>query len=265
MSDFETDTRLNCGEDGQWQGTVSPHWGIGDNPNGGYLVSIAMRALAALNPSHPDPLTITAHYLRPGVPSAPCTVEADLIRAGRTITTARARLEQEGKSRIEVLAGFGDLTAGSQDDTRLTVPAPTLPPPADCLQRSGEEQGVHLPILDRLDIRLHPDEARAGTAGQAQVSGWVRFRDGSPADSLAAVLFTDAFPPSLFGLLGIIGWMPTLELTVHVRRRPAPGWICGQFRTEDLNDGRMIEDGALWDENGDLIAQSRQVGLLLRN
>ena len=64
-------------------------------------------------------------------------------------------------------------------------------------------------------------------------------------------------------LLGKIGWVPTIELTVHVRQRPAPGWVCGQFVTEDLHDGRMIESGTLWDSTGALFARSRQLAMLL--
>jgi acyl-CoA thioesterase len=56
--------------------------------------------------------------------------------------------------------------------------------------------------------------------------------------------------------------VPTIELTVHVRRRPAPGWMLGQFRTLDLIDGRLIEDGVLWDSAGNLVAQSRQLALV---
>ena len=77
------------------------------------------------------------------------------------------------------------------------------------------------------------------------------------------MLFADAFPPSIFGLVGNIGWVPTLELTVQIRRKPSPGWVQGDFNTLDLNDGRMIEDGLLWDNDGNLIAQSRQISLLL--
>jgi acyl-CoA thioesterase len=66
----------------------------------------------------------------------------------------------------------------------------------------------------------------------------------------------------VFGRIGATGWVPTVELTVHLRRRPAPGWILGQFRTSDLADGRMIEDGMLWDETGRLIAQARQLALV---
>jgi hypothetical protein len=38
--------------------------------------------------------------------------------------------------------------------------------------------------------------------------------------------------------------------------------MLGQFRTHDLSDGRMIEDGALWDSQGQLVVQSRQLGLV---
>jgi acyl-CoA thioesterase len=110
---------------------------------------------------------------------------------------------------------------------------------------------------------IHPDQARAGQAGEATVSGWIRLADGVAPDTRSLVLFADAFPPSLFGALGMVGWVPTVELTVHVRRRPASGWILGRLATNDLHDGRMIEDGTLWDETGALVAQSRQLGLLL--
>ena len=46
------------------------------------------------------------------------------------------------------------------------------------------------------------------------------------------------------------------------RHRPAPGWMLGQFRTLDFSDGRIIEDGALWDSTGRLVAQARQLALV---
>lgn len=260
MNQFDVETRLTATESGRFTGTVHPAWNIGQNPNGGYLLSMAVGALRQAAPQHADPLSVTVHYLRPGLPGQACTVDTQILRAGRTLTTARATLNQEGGARLEVLAALGDLHADSSH--RLTLPMPEIPPPDLCVSRSGDEQGVNLPILDRVDIRLNPEEARAGAAGRAQVTGWIRFHDGRDPDPLASLLFADAFPPSVFGLLGMVGWVPTIELTVHVRRRPAPGWILGQFRTLDMIDGRIIEDGALWDSNGDLIAQSRQLALV---
>lgn len=261
MSQFDDETRLHAAGERRWTGHVSPAWDIAGNPNGGYLMALAMSSFRELAPQHPDPLSVTVHYLRPGTSNADCQVEGELVRSGRTLSTVRARLVQEGKTRLELMAALGEFGAGGE--ARLTIPPPAMPPVEECIGRSGDEQGVALPILDRLDIRLHPDEARAGTAGKAQVTGWIRLRDGREPDSRAAALFVDAYPPSVFGLLGVVGWVPTLELTVHLRRRPAPGWMLGQFRTCDLaGDGRMIEDGLLWDSTGALVAQMRQLGLV---
>lgn len=265
---FDDDIRVSPAGESRWAGRVDPGYNIGTNPNGGYLLAIAAAAMRAATPAHPDPLSLTAHYLKPGLPDADCTVEVTVPRAGRSLSTVRATLAQHDGTRLELLGAMGDLgdasDSGDAADARLEPPPPAMPPPQDCVPRSPGEQGVALPILDRLEVRLHPDEARAGSAGRAQVSGWIRSRDGREPDLLAALMFTDAFPPAVFGLLGTVGWVPTVELTVQLRRRPAPGWMLAQFRTVDLVDGRLIEDGLLWDARGRLVAQSRQLALLRR-
>ena len=293
MSDFDDETRMlalggaagDCAAPGQvYSGQVHGSYNIGANPNGGYLLALAANALRQATPTHPDPLSITVHYLRPGLAGQACRAETQVLRSGRSLSTARATLMQDGTARLELLAAMGTLgTLGTLDalgrldkqgapgeqgtqnppaPPLLTLPAPDMPPPDQCPARSPAEQGVDLPVLRRLDIRLHPQQSRAGGAGQAIVSGWIRFQDGRPPDALACLLFADAFPPAVFGLLGVVGWVPTVELTVHLRRRPAPGWILAQFRAFDLCDGRVIEDGALWDSTGQLVAQSRQLALV---
>ena len=262
MYQFDRETLLQAQSNGRFTGQMVSNWNIGANPNGGYLMALAASALRQLHPNHPDPLSVTAHYLRPGEGDTACAVDTSLLRTGKTISTTRATLLQEGKERLEILAAFGDL--GNATDVPLTIKPPAIPSPEDCIARSGEAQGVSLGILDRLEIRLHPDEAKPGEIGRGQISGWVRFRDGRPPDAMSALLFADALPPAIFGLLGLVGWVPTIELTVNVRRRPAPGWIQAQFQTHDMADGRMIEDGLLWDSQGHLVAQSRQLALLLK-
>ena len=260
MSQFDDETRLTALGDGAFEGQVAADWSIGSNPNGGYLLALAAKSIAALTPEHPDPLSITVHYLRPGLGSQPFRIHAQVLRNGRQLSTCRATLMQDDSARIEVMAAFGNLGAGAP--AVIEPPAPAIAPPEQCIPRSGDQQGIKLPIMDRLDIRLHPDEVQTKVGGRAQITGWIRFKDARAPDPIAALLFADAFPPSVFGRIGATGWVPTVELTVHLRRRPAHGWILGQFRTGDLADGRMIEDGTLWDANGRLIAQSRQLALV---
>jgi acyl-CoA thioesterase len=120
-----------------------------------------------------------------------------------------------------------------------------------------------LPIASRIDVRVPADAAIAGESNRAITEGWIRLRDGTSPTVLALPLFVDAFPPSLFAKLGSVGWVPTIELTVHVRRRPVDGWIQARFECDDLVGGRMIESGTLWDQAGRVVARSRQLGLLL--
>ena len=59
----------------------------------------------------------------------------------------------------------------------------------------------------------------------------------------------DALPPVTFDL-GRPGWAPTLELTVHVRAVPAPGWLKVSHRTRNVAGGMFEEDCEVWDSVG---------------
>ena len=143
-----------------------------------------------------------------------------------------------------------------------SVQRPEYPAWEDC-PPSGDK-GVE--FRQRAEIRLVTgqevfSERRAN--GTGEFHGWVAHRDGSDPDVIAMLMFADAGPPPVLTAFGPVSWVPTVELTVHVRRRPAPGWIQGQFETQDLGDGRMIESGMLWDSTGALVAQVRQIQLVL--
>jgi acyl-CoA thioesterase len=260
MHRFDLDTELAAVAPGRFEGHVHAGWSVGSRPNGGYLLALAVAALSEAVPEHPDPLSVTVHYLQPGLAGQPCTLEVEPLRSGRTLSTARARLIQDNATRVEVLASMGRVSAATAA-SELTIPPPDIPGPQACIGRSGSQQQVTLPLLDLVDVRLRPEDADGGS-GRAEVSGWVRLRDGRAPDARACMLFADAFPPAVFGRYGQVGWVPTVQLSVQLRRQPSPGWILAQFRTQDLLDGRLIEDGLLWDEAGQLVAQVRQLALM---
>lgn len=260
---FDEETHLTPAGENRWTTQVSSRWNIGENPNGGYLLAPLEQAMASVA-GHPDPLSVTTHYLRPGSGGEAAEIEVEPIRSGRTVGTVRGRLIQDGKTRIESIAAYTDLSS-TEAVVDVVIPPAPIPDPDQCISRKNLEQGVVLPIMDRLDVRIHPDHAEAGTGRDPEITGWIRFADERPVDAHALTLFADAFPPPLFAKVGYIGWVPTIELTVHVRRRPINGWIRGHFQTSDATGNRTIEDGWLWDESGALVAVARQVGLVLRN
>lgn len=262
MSQFLTETEPIPVAEGEWRCIPSPAWNIGDTPNGGYAAAPVVRALASLG-GHCDPLSVTTSYLRPVSGGEPAAIRGEVIRSGRTTTVVRGVLTQDGKERLTVLATLGDLDETVGIGPSLQPDAPPIPSPEECPSRIELDQGVALPILDRLDIRIDPACVAGGGSDRAVMAGWIRLHDGSEPSALTLALFADSFPPSLYTLVGRVGWVPTIELTVHVRRRPVAGWIQARFECDDLVEGRMIESGTLWDESGRVVARSRQLGLLL--
>ncbi|MDE0656904.1 MAG: thioesterase family protein [Acidimicrobiaceae bacterium] len=262
MSQFDVETAAEPAGEGRWATHLSAGWNIADNSNGGYALTSVLRAMRSLV-SHPDPISVTTHFLRPARGDTDGDVRAEVVRSGRTVSTLRGSLWQEGKQRLEVLAAFSDLSTGSRGGPEIAEAPPTIPPIEDCVHRGSLEQGVELPILSRVDVHVHPEHAPAGGSDRALIDGWIRFSDGAEPSTMALPFFADALPPSLYPLLGFIGWVPTIELTVHARRTPAPGWLQVRQESHDLHNGRMIESGSLWDSTGALVATSRQIGLLL--
>lgn len=257
MSEFDVATEVL--EDGTC--AVHPGWDIGGNANGGYLLALAVNGLRRLA-GRPDPVTVTGHYLAPGRPG-PARVDGTVVKSGRRFTTVSGGLRGASAPLLQVLATFGDLSQPTSGFVHMAGGPPDLPPFEECVQR-GANGAVPVALMDRLAVRLHPDHVGfvdGDRRGVAEMAGWFGFADGRPVDTLGLLLACDAFPPAVFHLDMPAGWVPTLELTVHVRGVPAPGPVRCLFRSRFVQGGFLDEEGEVWDSAGRLVAQSRQLGL----
>lgn len=268
---FAGDTAVEPIGDGRFRGDVSPRWSVmGGTPNGGYLTALAARALRHGLP-HPDPVTLTTHYLAAPSPGE-VVVEVELLRAGRRHSTVQGRLLQDGRDCLRLLGTFADLSQARGPDLLLREP-PRLPPVDACVDVAAAARDAEVdsrfapPVLFRFDHRVPPERLgwTAGRpSGEGTLHGWSRLVGDEPMDSLALVALVDAYPPAVFDAGGSLGWVPTIELTVQVRRRPPEGWLACHFATTAVTDGYLVEDGQVWDERGNLVALSRQLALAAR-
>lgn len=266
-SEFDAATALDDDGSGRLTGHVQPGWDIAGNANGGYLLALAGAGLRRLA-GRPDPVTITAHYLAPA-PAGPIEVTGEVAKEGRRFTTVAGSLRSRQGERREILrvvATFGDLAGAHADQQLLDGGPPELPDPDVCT-RHAVIDGTDIVLMKHLDVRLRPDDAgfaRNRRSGRAEMQGWLGFADGRPFDTLALLLASDAFPPAVLNLDIPQGWVPTVELTVHVRAVPAPGMLRCRFSTRFVQGGFLEEDGEVWDERGVLVAQCRQLALAPR-
>lgn len=259
MSAYDDDTAVHPTSAGHYRATVSDRWDIAGAPNGGYLLAMMLNA-ATLEMSHPDPLTATAHYLSRTRSGEPCRISVEMIRLGRRYSTAAISLFQGEKERIRTLATYGDLGA-ADGPTDVVGTMPSIAAPDDLPPIEGDVGPFE--IAKRFDYRSHSALAYL-TAGhpvpdglEPSFTGWIRFNDGRPPSLTSLALFADAFPPAVFNRQPF-SWVPTLEMTVHFRAHPTPGWLLSRFSTSYLVDGLLEEDGEIWDSAGNLVALSRQ-------
>lgn len=255
---FDRDTAVAVREGGGFDAVVSDHYNIGPVPNGGYVMSLALRAIAERMPDR-DPVSLTTHFLRPAV-VGPARIEVETVKEAKRYATARARLFQGEQEIATSLATFRlPPEPGANASMRHMSGAPpelapvegAVPMPANDFFRIGQQ----------FDLRLDPRvagllEGRAN--GTAEVVGYIRFADGREPDLASLPLFADAAMPAVFGVLSP-NHVPTIEMTVHFRARPARGWLRFTFRTRFAFDGLLEEDGELWDSAGNLVGQSRQL------
>lgn len=264
-SEFDRDTAVTRRAPGVYDIDLSGGWTIVNAVNGGYLLAVLGRALGNALP-HSDPFTVSAHYLTASQPG-PAVVRTDVVRTGRTLSTGQASLFQfddEGREveRIRVLASYGDLDS-LPDDVRTSATPPALPPMDQCFGAGDGPAPVSgsPAIADRLMLKLDPATlgwALGSPSGRGEMRGWFGLADGRDADPLSLLLAVDALPPTAFEL-GLSGWVPTVELTVHVRSRPAPGPLRVSITTRNLAGGFLEEDAEVWDSADRLVAQSRQL------
>lgn len=249
-----------------WQGEVTEDWDIFGATNGGYLMVMAARAMSA-TAGNRVPVSVTAHFLRPVSPG-PIRVEVSPVKEGRALSTLRAEMLTGQGPVLTLLGAFADPDRMVPDVSLSDGAPPDLPPVEECVRLlPAGDAPLPPPLMAQFDLRLHPEDAGGlvGRAtGRALVRGWFRLLDREPLDAFLPLLAADSFPPAIFNADLPMAWTPTVEMTTHIREVPAQGWLRCRFHTRFISGGFLEEDGEVWDEQGRMVALSRQLALVPR-
>lgn len=235
---------------------ISAHWSINDLPNGGYLMALLSNAM--LHRSTKKGLAITtATYISRSAPGK-ATILLEPIAASKQFERIQAKLMQEGRERIRAIATFMEPSPDCSADRHEAGP-PSVAPREACI---AIPQMPKFTLFDQMEVLLDPACAgwMAGKSSEQSLQkGWIRFRQPRAYDVLSLLLIADAFPPPAYASMGFGAWVPTIELSINIRKVPATQWLKCIFRTRFITCGMLEEDGQIWDEAGELIAVSRQI------
>ena len=262
--DFDADIALRPAADGALEGEIVEGWETPRGPLGGYVMAIVVNGmLAAVDDEARQARSVTVHFLRP--PHAgPVTVRPAVERAGRSLTTVSARLEQDGKL---VALAVGAFSVAWESPLLEDAPMPSVGPPDPSRPPIGPlpNRPQAPAFTGRLTMQWRFGDPPFSSSESGEVGGWLGLRQERPLDAPAIALLSDAWFPAPWPRLAELAPAPTIDLTVHFRA-PLPvsdTLLLGRFRSRVVRDGFFDEDGELWTPDGTLVAQSRQLGLLI--
>jgi acyl-CoA thioesterase len=289
LTAFDRDTAVRAlsrsGEDGRGGGQalyavdISPDWRAGRGPHGGYLAAMLLRALVeTVDQPARAPRSLTIHYARSPQPG-PATIAARIERAGRSLSTLSARIEQGGALVALALAAFS--VPWSAPDV-AELPLPDVAPP-DPQRESGVRLFEGAPEFTR-HLVLQPRIGAipfTGSSEPMEIGAWLGLSEPRPIDALSLAFFSDALFSPPFIRMRERATSPTIDLTIHFRTsiagetetpedatRKRTGHdareLCfAHFRSGVVHDGFFEEDGVIWAADGTVLAQSRQLAILL--
>lgn len=264
--EFDDATAVAALGGGRYRGYMDRGWWVVRGPNGGYLAAVLLRALAAeAGDAGRAPRSLTVHFTTPPA-EGEVFIDVQVERNGRSLSTLSARMTQDGRLLALALAAFSTAWPIRHDFAGMRPPAAGEPgegvaPPRD--------DGRFPPILDRWEFRGALGGAPFSGAEKAEAGGWLRLAEPRVVDAYVVAAMTDAWFPAAFARLEEPAGLPTIDLTIHFRAPlPPPGaqpddWTLARFTSRWAHEGFIEEDGELWSAGGVLLAQSRQLALLI--
>jgi len=283
LSRLDLDIGINRVKDFQFRGEVTNRWSVGNAPNGGYLMMMAINA-AQQCIEHPDPLSITAYYADKAIESHPVDIAVRIVTKARSSTTLHITMSQTGDIKSEYLAVFGNLDKFQGFSFNHKQPL-SLPPRSDCIDctKTFRKVGKHVKLFQELQVLLPQNDPFftglfQGKAGdKSLLNCWVKLEDPRKPCLSSLAFFLDALPPPVINMTPSF-WVPTLELTVHFWSKPNQSssdigtpkdeeddyWVQGKFETTFATNGLLYTDAEIWSPNGkELLATSRQYARVL--
>jgi acyl-CoA thioesterase len=247
---------------------ISPDWYAGRGPHGGYLAAMLLRALSeSVGDAARAPRSLTIHYARAPEPG-PAHIRTVIERDGRSLSSLSARMEQDGRLIALVLAAFSLPWSGpeiAEMEAPRVAPPETTRAPGTLIKHGAPPFARHITLQPRIGGMPF-----AGAEQSMELGGWLGLAEPRPIDALSIAFFSDALIPAPYMRIAKPAAAPTIDLTIHFHvpmprdADPDPDELClARTRAELVHEGFFVEDGVIWAQDGTVLAQSRQLALLL--
>jgi acyl-CoA thioesterase len=261
---FASASAVTSSEPGHFSVEVPDGWQQGRGAYGGLVIAYLVRAIEQFEGAPDKPLRSLTAALGGPLQTGAANIRVERLRAGSSVVTLAARIEQAGDVPAHAVAILGRARGNEPPTIDMTPPtAPSwrevAPAPPDVSFRPAFAQ--------HFDVRPLPPAMFSG--GEPIALGWVRTREPVAAKDAALVAaLIDVWVPA--ELTRMSAWRPIATIAFSLQIVSGASVMAGDdpllFRSRTLarSDGYLVEMRELWTASGQLVALNEQTIAIIK-
>lgn len=258
MSDFQSALNWAPAGENTWTGEIDETWRQGRAAYGGLLAGHALKAMQAIVDSSRPTRSLQVVFVAP-LKEGPLTVQSTLLREGRSVSLAQARITQGERLILSANAAFGaDRPSDIQVDP---TPAPSFKPPEECMTLPFIP-GMTPNFTQYLDYRWVEGGFPYSGHPTPGITGYCRHKTQVDDPALALVGLADAWPAPILPMAK--GPAPASSVTWNLQLLQLPqvaqdAWWTMVYQADQAQSGMSTVTGRLYAPDGSLAAISTQL------
>ncbi|WP_308910576.1 thioesterase family protein [Pseudokordiimonas caeni] len=241
--------------------TIPPGWGQGRSAFGGLTGALAVNAMRQKLGADERPLrSLLVSFVAPVLLGEKADIEANMLRAGKSVIQAESRLISGGSVAAVAQAAFGHARP-----TKSSAPlAAFTPEPRDSVPAAPFVKGLFPDFLENFEIRWTGGGIPSSGSNSTRIGMWVRFR--KPVDQTLAterlIAIADMPPPAMLShyrerkTASSLTW--SLDFLVDPREVTGE-WFYLDFSLDAADGGYCQQTGRIFTEDGRLVMIGHQV------
>jgi acyl-CoA thioesterase len=235
---------------------LSEDWAQGRSIFGGMQAAVGLVAMRKILPANPPLRTLQVTFVGPIAPGA-VSIEARVLRAGRNVIHAEARLQQASATQCIVTGVFGE---GRESAVSVELARPD----------ESDARAFDVPYVPGFSPPFQQHFAARWIRGGVPFSGSqersivveLGVRDSGAANETHLVALADFIPPIALSMLHGMAAGSSVTWMLELLTQKVEGLPLGGYRVDAelmaAEDGYTSQSAVLWGPHGQALALSRQ-------
>jgi acyl-CoA thioesterase II len=239
---------------------ISSNWSQGRTVYGGLSAALLYTAIKHQTSDDRVLRSYNTSFIGPLIVEEPIRFETEVLRQGKNVTQVSGRIIQNNKVCVQSQACFGVDRQSKIVVANKDTHAMELPKKAKFLPKIPK---ITPKFLNNIDLAMIDGGLPFTGRKKSHVHGWMRFKNSTSQITDAHIIaLIDAWPPTVLQMLRWPSPVSTMSWNIefiHPHHPIAPtDWLAYQAKTRQAASGYAHTEANIWDQQGELIAVSRQ-------